>query len=63
MIDLLSLSNIEATVYRIAMIGYQPITVASVYLSPNKHIVKRDVETPLILGKSVFLAGDLNAKQ
>lgn len=40
-IDPPALTNIEATVCRIAMTGHQPITIASVYLPPPNSCLRR----------------------
>lgn len=57
-----ALTNIEASVCRIAMTGHLPITVASVYLPPDRTLLKSDLEALFGLGNAVILAGDLNCK-
>ncbi|CAK1594422.1 unnamed protein product [Parnassius mnemosyne] len=61
-IDTPQLTELEASVCRVAMTGQQPITVAFVYLSPNKKIIKSDFEAQFNLSNSVILGGGLNSK-
>ncbi|CAH2097930.1 unnamed protein product [Euphydryas editha] len=56
------LEGIEASMCQVSLTGHQPITIASVYLSPDKPLVESDVRSLLAMSNSVILAGDLNAK-
>lgn len=60
-IDTPVMTNMEASVCHIGMTGHQPIVLASVYLSPNKELLRGDLEALLNLSDSVILAGDINA--
>ncbi|CAB0041795.1 unnamed protein product, partial [Trichogramma brassicae] len=54
--------NIECSIIRVAMTGHQPINIASVYLSPNKTLLRSDLESLFALSHSTILAGDFNSK-
>lgn len=56
------LTNMEVSVCRISMEGHPPISIASTYLSPNRDLLKTDLDSLASLGPSVIVAGDLNSK-
>ncbi|CAH2092496.1 unnamed protein product [Euphydryas editha] len=62
LLDPPALSKIEASMCRVSLTGHQPITLASVYLSPSKQILESDIRSLLSTGSAVILAGDLNSK-
>lgn len=61
-IDPPPLTDLEVSVCRLAMTGHQSVIIASCYLSPNRKLLKSDLESLLSLGSSVILAGDFNSK-
>lgn len=56
------LTNMEVSVCRISMQGHPPISIASTYLSPQRDLLKTDLDSLASLGPSVIVAGDLNSK-
>lgn len=56
------LAELEASVCRLGMTGHAPLTIASVYLSPNKNINQPDLEALFAMGDAVILAGDFNSR-
>ncbi|CAH2108991.1 unnamed protein product [Euphydryas editha] len=61
-IDPPPLSCIEVSMCRVSLTGHQPVTLASMYLSPSKSLLESDIRSLLSTGSSVLLAGDLNSK-
>ncbi|CAH2093465.1 unnamed protein product [Euphydryas editha] len=61
-LDTPPLEGVDASMCQVSLTGHQPITIASVYLSPKKPLIESDVMSLLAMSNSVILAGYLNAK-
>ena len=53
--------HLEATAIHTKLAG-RPVKILAVYISPSRHLIKRDISACLAGGLPVLMARDLNAK-